>query len=81
MKFGPQAINVTVPDLLFMKLMKLRVNFRFSPEFTTELASLERRRARLAVKGDSCGLPLILDSHRLLEIEEDSISLFFIEGA
>jgi uroporphyrinogen decarboxylase len=34
------------------------------------------------VLGDiSCGLPLILDSHRLLEIEEDSISLFFIEGA
>jgi hypothetical protein len=31
--------------------------------------------------GISCAAGLILDSQRLLEIEEDSISLFFIERA
>jgi hypothetical protein len=35
----------------------------------------------LTFSGWTCGAGLKLDSHRLLEIEEDSISLFFFERA
>jgi hypothetical protein len=63
------------------KLLVSWVNFHFSPEFTGAHRAMDGKMGNPERVRDICDLPLILDSHRLLEIEEDSISLFFIEGA
>jgi uroporphyrinogen decarboxylase len=80
-KFFSQIVRCEKSHIDKRNALNLMPEFHFSPEFTARCRNCHVIAIASALVEISCGQSLILDSHRLLEIEEDSISLFFIEGA